>query len=211
MFFYLLVALAVLLLLALLLSLWAAWRRRRALPYTLQQTLFFQEELDFLAVLDEAVGADYRVFGKVRLSDLISARRGTGKRPLTQTSARIDDLRIDFLVCRRATAAVVCAVDLVGRRLRPGRGRAADKALVRVCDALGLPLVRVAAAEAYSAKAVAEQIYTAIYVPRVKVPAAGPRASRGDDGLSQADEEQALSVLAAAIREGDPVPRLRAS
>jgi hypothetical protein len=210
-FFYLLVSLALLLLVALFLSLWAAWRRRRTLPYRLQPTLLSPEETAFLVVLDEAVGTDYRVFGKVRVGDLVSVRRGVGKRPGTRSFAQLGDLKVDFLVCRRGSASLVCAVQLVGRGSRQRHGRAADKALVRSCDALGLPLVRVPEAETYSAKGIAEQIYTAIYVPKVKVPAAGPQGRRGDDGLSQADEEHALSVLAAAIREGDPLPRLRAS
>jgi len=74
-----------------------------------------------------------------------------------------------------------------------------------------MPLVRVQAAETYSPKALAEQIYTAIYAPKVPLPASGAKGIRVDDGLSQAEEEQALSVLAAAIREGDPLPRPRAS
>jgi hypothetical protein len=210
-YFYLLVALATLVLLLLIVSLYGAWRRRRVLPYTLEHTLFAPDETAFLAALDEAVGGDYRVFGKVRLSDLVAVRRGAGKRVLAQASARIEPLTIDFLVCGRESARVVCAIALVGGRLRRGRTHAADKALGRACDALGLPLVRVAVAETYSAKALADQIYTAIYAPKLAAPAGGHKGAGADDGLSRAEEEQALSVLAAAIRDGDPVLRPQAS
>jgi hypothetical protein len=205
--FYLLVALAALVLLLFALSLRNAWRRRRSLPYTLGQALFSPEEGAFLAALDDAVGGDYRVFGKVRLSDLVAVRRGVGRRFLERASARIEPMKIDFLVCGRTSTSVVCAVELVGGKPHKGRGRGPDKALGRVCDALGLPLVRVPAAETYSAKALAEQIYTAIYAPKVAAPAGGAKGARVDDGLSRAEEEEALSVLAAAIREGDPLPR----
>lgn len=208
-FFYLLVALAALVLLLFVLNLRRVWHRRRALPYALGQALFSPEEAAFLAALDEAVGGDFRVFGKVRLSDLVTARRGVGKRALEQASARIEPLRIDFLVCGRESASVVCACALVGGKSR--KARVPDKALGRACDALGLPLVRVQMAETYSAKALAEQIYTAIYAPKVAAPVTGAKGVRADDGLSRAEEEQALSVLAAAIREGDPLPRARAS
>ncbi len=209
-FFYLLAALAALVLLLFVFSLRSAWRRRRALPYTLGQTLFSPEEATFLEALDDAVGGDYRVFGKVRLSDLVVVRRGVGRRLLEQSSARIESLKIDFLVCGRKSAAVVCAVELVSGKSRKGRGRAPDKALGRACDALRLPLVRVPMAETYSTKALAEQIYTAVYAPKVTAPAGGSKGANVDDGLSLAEEEQALSVLAAAIREGDPIPRPRA-
>lgn len=209
-FFYLLVALAAAVLLLFVLSVYMTWRRRRALPYSLGPALFSPDEAAFLTVLDEAVGGDYRVFGKVRLSDLVTVRRGVARRVLERASARIETLRIDFLVCGRESASVVCAVELVGGRSRKGRGRTPDKALGRACDALGLPLVRVPLAETYSAKALAEQIYTVIFAPKVAVPPGGPKGARVDDGLSRAEEEQALSVLAAAIREGDALPRPRA-
>lgn len=208
-FFYLLVALAALVLLLFLLNLRRVWHRRRAVPYALRQALFSPDEAAFLAALDEAVGGDFRVFGKVRLTDLVTARRGVGKRALDQASARLDRLRVDFLVCSRESASVVCACELTGGKSRKLRGP--DKALGRACDALRLPLVRVQVAETYSSKALAEQIYTAIYAPKVPVPASGAKGITVDDGLSRAEEEQALSVLAAAIREGDPLPRPGAS
>jgi hypothetical protein len=207
-FFYLLLALAALVLLLFLLSLRSAWRRHRTLPYTLGQSLFSPQETAFLAALDEAVGSDYRVFGKVRLSDLVSVRRGVGRRYLERASARIEPLKLDFLVCGCESASLACAVELVGGKARKGRGP--DKALRRACDALGLPLVRVPAADSYSTKALAEQIYAAIYAPRVEAPTQG-RGARVDDGLSRVEEEQALSVLAAAIREDDVLPRPRPS
>jgi hypothetical protein len=207
-FFYLLLALAALVLLLFLVSLRGAWRRHRTLPYTLGQSLFSPQETAFLAALDEAVGPDYRVFGKVRLSDLVAVRRGVSRRHLERAAARIEPLKVDFLVCGRESANLVCAAELVGGKSRKWRG--ADKALGRACDALGLPLVRVQAADSYATKALAEQIYGAIYAPRVESPNQG-KGARVDDGLSRAEEEQALSVLAAAIREGDALPRPRPS
>jgi hypothetical protein len=206
-FFYLLVALAALVLLLVLLNLRSAWRRRRGLPYALRRTLFSAEEMAFLAALDEAVGTDYRVFGKVRLSDLVAVQRGVGKRAMESATARIEPVRIAFLVCDRASGKPTCAVDLVGGKSREARGRGPDKALGRACDSVGLPLVRVPVADTYSTKALAEQIYTAINAPKVSAPVAGAKGLRLDEGVSRAEEERALSVLAAAIRERDPLPR----
>jgi hypothetical protein len=203
--FYLLLGLAVLVTLALILSVRAAWRRRRILPYTLGETLFSAEERLFLAALDEAVGESHRVYGKVRLSDLVTLRRGTGRRALEQAQARIADLRLDFLVCSRESARVVCAVELI-----PAKGRrGGNKALARACEALALPLVRVPAAESYPLKALTDEVQTAMYAPKVKAPEGGLRGGRSDDGLTRAEEERALSILAASIRDGEPLARPR--
>jgi hypothetical protein len=199
--FYLLLGLAALVTLALILSLRAAWRRRRSLPYTLGETLFSPEERVFLAALDEAVGDSHRVYGKVRLSDLVTLRRGTSRRALEQAQARIADLRIDFLVCSRESARVVCAVELI-----PAKGRhGGNKALARACEALALPLVRVPAAESYPLKSLTDDVQTAMYAPKVKAPEGRLRGGPADDGLSRAEEEQALSILAASIRDGEPL------
>jgi|APFre7841882724_1041349.scaffolds.fasta_scaffold21249_2 hypothetical protein len=199
--FYLLLGLAALVTLALILSLRAAWRRRRSLPYTLGEALFSPEERVFLAALDEAVGDSHRVYGKVRLSDLATLRRGTSRRALEQAQARIADLRIDFLVCSRESARVVCAVELI-----PAKGRhGGNKALARACEALALPLVRVPAAESYPLKSLTDDVQTAMYAPKVKAPEGRLRGGPADDGLSRAEEEQALSILAASIRDGEPL------
>jgi hypothetical protein len=203
--FYLLLGLAALVTLLMVLSLRAAWRRRRTLPYSLGEALFSPEERVFLAALDEAVGDSHRVYGKVRLSDLVTLRRGSNRRALEQAQARIADLRIGFLVCSRESARVVCAVELVPTKGRRGT----DKALVRACEALALPLVRVPVAESYPLKALTEVVQTAMYAPKVKAPARGLRAGPLDDGLSRAEEEQALSILAASIRDGEPLVRPR--
>jgi hypothetical protein len=203
-FFYVLLALAALVLLLFLLSLRSAWRHRRVLPYAIEAPLFSPEEVSFLTALEEAVGADHRVFGKVRLADLVTPRRRADKQALKQAAARIANLKIDFLVCRRESAKPVCAVALSGAK--PGRGHNRGQALARACDALGLPLLRVPQADAYSVRALAEQVYTAMYAPKVTAPV-GRLGAAGDDGLSRAEEEEALSVLAAAIRDGDPMPK----
>ena len=203
-FFYVLVALAALVLLLFVLSLRSAWRRRRVLPYTVEAPLFSPEEVSFLAALEDAVGADHRVFGKVRLADLVTPRRRAGKQALEQAAARIASLKIDFLVCGRESTKPVCALALSGGKL--GRGQHRGQVLARACDALGLPLVSVPQADTYSVRALAEQVYTAMYAPKVTAPV-GRLGAAGDDGLSRAEEEEALSVLAAAIRDGEPMPK----
>ena len=86
-FFYVLLALAALVLLLFLLSLRSAWRHRRVLPYAIEAPLFSPEEVSFLTALEEAVGADHRVFGKVRLADLVTPRRRADKQALKQAAA----------------------------------------------------------------------------------------------------------------------------
>ncbi|MDB6063012.1 MAG: topoisomerase [Verrucomicrobiaceae bacterium] len=46
------------------------------LPYLPESTLFSAAERSFLEVLDQAVGPDNRVFGKVRVADIARVKPG---------------------------------------------------------------------------------------------------------------------------------------
>jgi Protein of unknown function (DUF2726) len=65
-----------------------AWARATvAYPYTKNQFLFSPAEYSFLGVLEQAVGREYRVFGKVRMADIVDIQRASieviGRRLLT--------------------------------------------------------------------------------------------------------------------------------
>ena len=56
-----------------LLSLRSLSRKRAGSPrnYERRATLFTRAERSFLGVLDQAAGSDYRIFGKVRIADVL--------------------------------------------------------------------------------------------------------------------------------------------
>lgn len=47
-------------------------------PYQPAKTLFSPAERSFLGVLDQAVGPEHRVFGKVRVADIATVKPGLG-------------------------------------------------------------------------------------------------------------------------------------
>jgi hypothetical protein len=113
-----------------------------------KESPFTAAEARFLRVLDDALGEEYRVFGKLRLADLLDVRGERGAawlRAFNQISAK----HVDFVVCRRETLEVVAAVELDDRsHLAPGRQRR-DAFVDRVFAVAGLPLARVPVRRAY--------------------------------------------------------------
>ena len=69
-------------------------------------------ERSFLGALDQAVGPDHRVFGKVRVADIAVVRPGLGQSARQGALNRIAAKHFDFIVCRAGDLAVVCAVEL---------------------------------------------------------------------------------------------------
>lgn len=137
-------------------------RPAAAYSYTLSEALFTPAERDFLLALDHAVGAHYRVFGKVRVADVLAvdsaADRSAWQRGFNQISAK----HFDFVLCRADTLAIVAAIELNDASHRQKRRTVRDKFLMAACDAAGLPLIQVRASREYCVSTLRDQISTAL-------------------------------------------------
>ena len=127
-----------------------AVRGKIALPYERAKSLFSPAERSFLGTLDLAVGADYRVFGKVRVADIAAVKPGLGPSARTGALNRIASKHFDFIVCRAGDLSVVCAVELNDRSHASRRAQARDALLEDVCRVIGLPLLTIPAKATYS-------------------------------------------------------------
>jgi len=80
--------------------------------YRKKEALFSTAELRFLASLDEAVSDRYRVFGKVRVADVISPAKGTNRSDWQVAFNRISAKHFDYILCSKDDLGVVAAVEL---------------------------------------------------------------------------------------------------
>ncbi|WP_295427055.1 DUF2726 domain-containing protein [uncultured Thiodictyon sp.] len=204
--FYFLLGLAGLLLLTFGLHLHRRFGRRGRLPFVVDQALFTPPQRAFLAVLERALGADFRVYGRVRVAEVIALRPRLDRAARRRAWALLGDRQFDFLVCAAATGAIVGAVNLAPRSRR-GRPPPRD-ALDRICAAAGLPFVRVREADDYAAAGLTERLVQAMQtqvrpVPAPPVPVqvlrAPPRPEAAPD----------LYTLSEVVVEDAREPRLR--
>lgn len=118
-------------------------------PYQKEPHLFTPAERSFLGVLEQAVGTQSRVLGKVRLADVIkvSGVNGTGRQSAFN---RIQSKHVDFVVCSANDLAVQSVVELDDqshdRPTRQSRDEFLDKAL----QAAGVPLFHFSAKRSYT-------------------------------------------------------------
>ena len=141
-------------------------------PYQPAKTLFSAAERSFLGVLDQAVGSEHRVFGKVRVADVAIVKPGLGKSARQGALNRIAYKHFDFVVCRASDLTVVCAVELNDKSHSSQRSQARDDLLLKVCQAINLPLLTVPAKPAYSPQEVRSQFLAAVS-PQQVVPSVG--------------------------------------
>ena len=134
-------------------------------PYVPAKTLFSAAERSFLGVLDSAVGAEYRVFGKVRVADIAAIKPGLGASASQGALNRIAFKHFDYVVCRADVMTAVCAVELNDKSHTGQRARARDDLLLKVCQTIGLPLLVVPAKQGYELQDVRSQFRAAIASP----------------------------------------------
>jgi len=131
-------------------------------PYEPTKFLFSAAERSFLGVLDQAVGPEHRVLGKVRLADLAKVKPGLTKSARQGALNRVAAKHLDFVVCRASDLSVVCGVELNDRSHASQRAQKRDELVAQVCRAIRLPLIMVAAKQAYSVQEVREQFLAAV-------------------------------------------------
>lgn len=170
------------------------------LPYAKAPALFTPAERRFLAVLEEAVWPDYRVFGKVRIADVAQVRPGLPVGARRGALNRVSGKHFDFVVCRSSDLAVVCVVELNDRSHGGKAAQRRDAFVVALCQAIGLPMLQVIATTGYFAEDVRAQFFAAIapadaphapHAPHAPGAPAGTAAgaTRGDEspeGVSRA-------------------------
>ena len=136
-----------------------------ASPYQPAKALFSAAERSFLGVLDQAVGNEYRVFGKVRVADVAAVKRGLSNSARQSALNRITGKHFDFIVCRADDLAVVCAVELNDKSHATKRAQSRDAFLAEVCGSIGLPLFTVSAKRSYPLQEIRDQFMAAIASP----------------------------------------------
>ena len=194
--FYFLIALGALATLAFTFSLWRRFSQRNRLPYRVDAFLLSPPQRAFCAVLERAVGQEYRVYAKVRAADIIEVERRLDRRVRERAAERLAEEVFDFVICTRESSAIACAVNLAARsRLsrRPPKNR-----LDRICAAAKLPFVRFRESDAYSVVEIEEQVFSAMQTLKIH-----PRAEE----ISAQETREALRDLSDVIGDKVPEPR----
>lgn len=128
------------------------------LPYIPRGALFTPAERSFLAALETALGPAWRVYGKVRLADVLDVGPGLAPAARTRAFNRIAAKHVDFVLCDAATLDVLAVVELDDRSHAAARRQQRDAFLEQACAAAPLPLLRIPAQASYSIEALREQL-----------------------------------------------------
>ncbi len=127
-------------------------------PYVLGDGLFTPAERSFLGVLDQAVGSDLRVFGKVRVADIIEIAKGTDKSQRYAAFNRISAKHFDFVLCRPSDLKPVCVIELNDKSHAKDSRKGRDEFLEKICATAGIPLIFIPAQHSYTLTEICDHI-----------------------------------------------------
>lgn len=118
-------------------------RRRRVeqpFSYKSRHRLFTPTESAFLYALEKAIGSEYRVFGKVRLADIVDTEvyRGVGDKAFGLIAYK----HVDFLVCDKSDSSIVCAIELDDKSHQSEKRKIKDAEKDYALNSAAIPLVR---------------------------------------------------------------------
>lgn len=162
-------------------------------PYKKNPVLFSPAERSFLGVLEQAIGADYRIFGKVRAADVVSVNSMTNRGAWRRAFNRIRAKHFDFVLCSKDDLAIVAAIELDDKSHQQRKRQERDDFLLGLCETVTLPLIRIPAQRTYSVQEIRSQVLSALGVKQVPFEVAPEPDEIADAQLPIKPEQEVIS------------------
>ena len=120
-------------------------------PYLKRPALFSTAERGLWHELNQAVGKENIVFGKVRLADVVRTRPDLKKSEAKEAQGDIAAASLDFVICRRNNLAIAAGIKLTDAEDHSDSTADEIAFAEGALSAAGVPLVRLSAKEEYTA------------------------------------------------------------
>ncbi len=138
------------------------------LSYRKVPTLFSQAERSFYGVLEQAAGKDFRIFGKVRVGDVLSPARGLHPSARQIGLNKLNRKHFDYVLCDPGDLSIRCAIELNDSSHDEKVRQERDEFLAGACRSAGLPLIVFEARRAYPVGEVGARIAEVVTRPSAR-------------------------------------------
>ncbi|MBT1452497.1 DUF2726 domain-containing protein [Glaciecola sp. XM2] len=129
-------------------------------PFAVKKQLFTSAERQFLALIEQAAGDEFRVLCRVKLIDLLALRSNTDKKIANSALLRAGGKQVDFVLCDRKDMTPVMAIDLVYGQGKAGHNTQRDFFVSGALDTASIPHARIKAKNGYTLAEIKECIET---------------------------------------------------
>jgi hypothetical protein len=138
-----------------------------AFPFKKKGNLFTPVERTFLGLIEEAVGNEYRILCRVKMSDILAIRQNADKKTSKSAATRAGSKHLDFVLCSKHDMSPVMAIDLVHNSGKDGYKSQRDFFVSGALDAAHVPHVRIKVRSGYKAQDIRDCIQAKL--PKVKL------------------------------------------
>ena len=129
-----------------------------AFPFMRRQQLFSPVERQFLDLIEKAVGQEFRVVSRVKLTDMLALRSNTNKKVAKSALLRATGKQLDFVLCNKSDMTPVLAIDLVQTNSKEGHNKQKDFFVTGCLDTAGIPHARIKAKHGYQVQEIKDCI-----------------------------------------------------
>lgn len=127
-------------------------------PFQKRTQLFTPVEHSFLRMIEQAMGREFRIVCRVKLSDVVAVRQSAGKKKAGVALSRASSKQLDFVLCNKDDMTPIVAIDLVHGQGKQGYKSQKDWFVTGALDAAGIPHVRIKVQSGYSVEDVRDCI-----------------------------------------------------
>ncbi|NVK24028.1 MAG: DUF2726 domain-containing protein [Gammaproteobacteria bacterium] len=111
-------------------------------PFKKKQQLFTSVERGFLALLEKAVGDQFKVINRVKVTDIIDIKDSVPKKTKRSALLKMSSKYIDYVLCDPTNLRIIAAVDLVNHG-KGGHKSKQDWFINGALEAAGIPHIRI--------------------------------------------------------------------
>lgn len=117
-------------------------------PFKKKAQLFTSVERGFMALLDRAIGNDFRIMNRVRLNDIIETKDSVKGKAKRSAMFKASNKVIDYVLCDPSNYRIIAAVDLVNQT-QGGHKSKQDWFVTGALEAAGIPHIRIKVKSGY--------------------------------------------------------------
>jgi len=118
--------------------------------YKKNDALFTPAERSFLGVLGQATSDKIKIFGKVRVADVISPAKGMNRSEWQKAFNKISAKHFDFVLCDKDDLSILCVIELNDSSHQKKNRTERDAFLVNACKSADVKLIQIPAQASYN-------------------------------------------------------------
>ncbi len=144
-------------------------------PFVRKKEMYTQVESAFLSLLERAVGDNYRIVSRVKLSDVIDCKPGLSNKSKRIALGKSKNKQLDYVLLDKNKLTIVAAVDLVNNANKGGHKAQKDWFVSGALETAGIPHIRMKVKSGYRVEDVRNAILFKLGKPE---PAVKRRSTR---------------------------------